>query len=493
MENQNALYKENVFGRQDEVKYDATTLPRWVGDGAIDRYFGPSEQDNGLDEDYALSKCYDEGLCVRFLCSAASDGVYECLGFKEVVQTLVPAASKLLYARIRDTAPVFGRLTLCDWLLDLGGGFVKHIGDQTVLSSKGLFGYKNPRGLRSVSIKYSRSLSEWLATVPWEPLRLYLEQNSQCLESVILGDGTDPTERKRESAKLVSSGGGGAGGDVESASRSLPAVDAEAVGPMKRLFSSFVTASQFVAESAPFAIDVRFITNLTRMVRDLRLFDERLKIGTNDLRTIQGHFGSLQRLGVPAGRVAVLDLVTAMENHVDELMLRNLDNKTRLSAQDLALLFERFESVEVDSSLVVEYPTLKSKAKIAALSLRADTHNFFIPLLLGVPPSVRTLTIKNATFSSNNLIIDMAQKAKFRTANVGTLILEGFADNLKQIWKVLQCDFFPNLRRLQIHFLPSDRAYKDHRSTEEQIRRHQADNKRLHKLQIDTVFRHSKY
>jgi len=479
---QNELLRNNVFTKEDEVKYDANRLPQWVGEGKIDTFFGPSD----VEDEYALSKCFDEALYARFLCSAASDGVYECLGFKEVVRTLVPAASKLLYARIRDTAPVFARLTLCDWFLDLGGGFVKHIGEPNVLSSKGLFGYKNPRGLRSVSIKYSRSLTEWLAHVPWDSFKKYLEQNSQCLESVVLGDGSDPNERKRENAKY-------GGGDLEAARRTLPAVDAAAIRPMRNLFSSFVTAEQFVVESAPFAIDVDFILNMTRMVKDLRLFDERLRLATvKDLETIKGHFGHLDRLGLPTGRVAVRDLVQAMENYVPELLLRNLDNKTRLSAQDLALLFERFEAVELDSSLIAEYPTMKSKAKLSSLSLRADTHNFFIPLLLGVPPSVRTLTIKNAIFSTNNLIIDLNQKAKFRTANVSTLVLEGFADNLKQIWKVLHCDIFPNLRRLQIHFLPTDRAYKD-RSAEEQIRRHQADNKRLHKLQIDTVFRQSKY
>ena len=89
---------------------------------------------------------------------------------------------------------------------------------------------------------------------------------------------------------------------------------------------------------------------------------------------------------------------------MDELLIRNLDSKQRLNPQDLAMLFERFEAIELDSSLIVDYPSTKNKAKLRALSLRADTHNFFIPLLLNVPSSVRTLTIKNATFSSNNLI-----------------------------------------------------------------------------------------
>lgn len=487
MDHQNELYKENVFFSPNTVTHDANRLPLWCGDGGIDSYFGPNPQILAIDDDGegALSRLYDEGLYVRFLCSGASDAVWSCLGIKEVILSMVPAANKALYARMRDTAPVFSRLKLCDWLLDLGGGFVKHIGDGVVLSAQGLFGYKNPRGLRSVAIKYSKSLSEWLATVPWEALRVYLEQNTQLLESVVLGDGTDPNERIQS----------GKGGDVQSEAErlALAQVEPQAIGPLKRLFASFVTAKQFVAESAPFTIDVAFITNLTRMIRDLRLYDERLRIETDDLSAIRGHFGSLQRFGVPAGRVPVRELVQSMEGHVDELLIRNLDNKQQLTAQEVTLLFERFKAVELDSSLMTDWPTSKSKAKIRALSIRADTHNFFIPLLNNVPASVRTLTIKNATFSSNNLIIDLAQKHKFQTGGVETLVLEGFADNLKQIWKVLHHQFFPALRHLVIHFVPSDRDHRDHRAKEEEIRRKQAATPRLHTMRISTVFRESKY
>lgn len=178
---------------------------------------------------------------------------------------------------------------------------------------------------------------------------------------------------------------------------------------------------------------------------------------------------------------------------MDELLIRNLDSKQRLSQQDLTMLFERFEAIELDSSLIVDYPSTKNKAKLGALSLRADTHNFFLPLLLHMPSSVRTLTIKNATFSSNVLIVDISQKKKFKTQRVETLVLEGFADNLKQIWKVLDNDFFPSLKHLVIHFVPSDRSHRGHRAKEEQIRLHQEETPQLRALRISTVFRESKY
>jgi len=182
-----------------------------------------------------------------------------------------------------------------------------------------------------------------------------------------------------------------------------------------------------------------------------------------------------------------------MEGSVDELLIRNLGDKHRLSPQDLSMLFERFKAIELDTSLITQYPSPKNKAKIAALSVRADTHNFFIPLLLNVPSSVRTLTIKNATFSSNNLMVDLGQKDKFNTSGVDTLIFEGFADNLEQIWKVLRHDFFPKLRRVEIHVVPTDRSHQHFRSREQQIRQHQQRTPRLQRIDIAAVFRETKY
>jgi len=475
------LYRENIFQTQEEVTYDPNLLPEWVGKGSIDHYFGANEEMDG-DDDNGLSKLYDPALYGRFLCDAASDGVFEYLGFKEVIFTVVPAASKKLYARIRDTAPVFRRLTLCDWVLDLGGGFVKHIGNGDVLSASGLFSYKNPKGLRSVSIKFSKSLNEWLASVPWKELREYLESNTKCLESVVLGDGSAPNGRKR-----------GKGSDSEAARLALQDVDPTLIEPLKCMFYSFVTAPQFVVESAPFAVDTEFCKGLTRMITDLRLYDERTQWDETFLQEIKGYFGGLKRLGFPAGCLNIPALVSNVEGSVDELIIRNLDNKHRLSPQDLQMLFERFEAIEVDSSLVEVYPSTKNKAKLKALSVRADTHNFFIPLLLGVPSSVKTLTIKNATFSNNNLIIDLNQRPKFNTAGVETLVLEGFADNLKQIWKVLNNDFFPKLRNLVVHLMPTDRSYRDHRGKEEEISQYQRNSQRLRRIHISTVLRESIY
>lgn len=187
-----------------------------------------------------------------------------------------------------------------------GGGFVKHIEGGEVLSAKGLFAYRNPKGLRALAIKFSKSLPEWLSTVPWEELRLYLEQNTKCLESVVLGDGSSAEDRKR-------GGGGGADGGAADVDVANAEVDPSAVAAMKGLFASLVTAHQFVVEAAPFEIDGQFLMNLTRMTSDLRLYDLRMQWNVELLTGIKGHFGSLKRLGFPAGCINIPALVSTVE------------------------------------------------------------------------------------------------------------------------------------------------------------------------------------
>lgn len=469
MDHQNELYKEKIFHQQTK-QYDPTKLPAWVGNGTVDRYF--SESTEG--QEGHLSTCLDGGLYERFLCDVASNAVFECLGFKEVVQTLVPAASKKLYARMRDTAPVFSQLELSGLWIDLGGGFVKHIGGGKVFAADKLFAWKNPLGLRSVTIKFSKALAEWMDAVPWEQLRKYLGQS--CVKwdpdrkfNVYLGPSTD---------------------DVESVvGSSAPKNDAP--NKMKQLFSSLVPCTKMVVEASPFVVDIEFIRELPRMIQDLLLFGDNTRWNKDFLQSIKGHFGSLRKLGLPAGCLNVPLLVATIENSVDELTIKNVDDRQRLNPQDLAMLFERFQAVELDSSLISTFPSTRNKVKLTSLTLRADRQNFFIQLLLALPSSVRTLRICNVTFSSNILMLDVSQiqKFKFNTRFVDTLVMECFADNLDQLWKVLKHDLFPNLKRLLIVITANERAAQNVRGKQEEIRRVQADildKSRSKRLQIDT-------
>merc|ERR550525_656848 len=258
---------------------------------------------------------------------------------------------------------------------------------------------------------------------------------------------------------------------------------------MKQLFSSLVPCTKMVVEASPFVVDIEFIRELPRMIQDLLLFGDNTRWSKQFLQSIKGHFGSLCRLGLPAGCVNVPMLVATIENSVDELTIKNADGRQRLNPQDLAMLFERFQAVELDSSLISAFPSTKNKAKLTSLTLRADRHNFFIQMLMGLPSSVRSLRICNDTFSSNILTIDVSQKQKYNTKFVQTLVMEGFADNLDQLWKVLKHDLFPNLKRLLIVITANERAAQNVLGKQEEIRRVQADildKYRSKRLQIET-------
>jgi len=464
-EHQNQLYKEQIFKATEAVHYDAKVLPKWAAVESIDHLFGAADDGEG-------SKLYDDGLCHRFLCSAASDGVFECLGLRECVVSL-STANKELYRRMRASAPVFRRLTLRGFEVDLDGHCVFSI--DALKERGGLFGWANGEGVRSLVIKYSEPAVEWMQSIPWDPLRVYLERNTKRLESVFLG-ALEPD----------------AAASVSDQSQNA------AVSSMRRLFSSMVSCPQLIVERAPFPIDAAFISSMSAMTADLVLLDSNILNQSpkqrEELVRMVRCFGCLRRFGFVAGCLNMPALVSIVEGSVDALLIRNQRNQHRLNPQDLAMLFDRFESIELDSSLISEYPSTRNKVKIRELTVRADTHNFFIQLLLNTPSSVKTLTIKNATFSSNNLIVDISQKHKFNTGGVQTLVLEGFADDFKQIWTVLRSGVFPKLRRLVIHFVPSDRSHKHHRAKAAQIQRHLNEHReRYGRIRIDTVVKDSVY
>merc|ERR1712115_156526 len=133
-----------------------------------------------------------------------------------------------------------------------------------------------------------------------------------------------------------------------------------------------------------------------------------------------------------------------------ELIIKNSNKKSKLQAQDLAMLFKRFSKIEIEASLITDYPSIKNKTEISTLSIQADTHNFFISLLLNIPSSVKHLIIENTTNSTNNLVFDVPQKNKYNTKNVNQLTLQGFDNNLKQITTILNNDLFKSLKRLNI-------------------------------------------
>merc|ERR1712154_479735 len=220
------------------------------------------------------------------------------------------------------------------------------------------------------------------------------------------------------------------------------------------LFSSLAATKTFIVESSPFNINNNFIGSLSAFITDLRLYDKKIIWNEAFLNVITRHFRGLHRLGFPANRINMPLLVSCIEDSCNDLIIKNLDigDKHQLQAQDLAMLFSRFQEIEIDSSLIDKYPqtNLLNKTKIKKLSIQSDTHNFFIKLLKNIPSSVNHLSIKNTTNSTNNLVIDVSQKSKFNTKNIKILELNGFDNNLKQIANVLNHTLFPNLERLYI-------------------------------------------
>ena len=140
------------------------------------------------------------------------------------------------------------------------------------------------------------------------------------------------------------------------------------------LFSALVKTKTFIVESAPFIIDSGFITNLSSIISDLRLYDRKIIWNPALLETIKKHFGSLERLCFPANCIDMPTLVEYLEADVDELIIKNLDNKSnnKLQKQDAAMFFNRFEKIEIDSSLITEYPSIKNKTELRQLSIQSD-------------------------------------------------------------------------------------------------------------------------
>ena len=447
-ENQNRLMREKVFNNAqpaDKIQ-DPKILPKWAGVESIehifmnksneDGYNGYNDYNEDMEHKYGgnkISKLLDgdnqRGLYLRFFCDEISDSVYEFLGFKEVIQTMIALQNEQLNARIYDTAPVFKRLCISDWNLELGGKFVKYFGAGDVFTKSGLFKFKNPTGLQEFVVKYSTSLNAWLSAVPWNALKEYLEA-AKALSTVIIGSSNNSVH--------------------DQGLQFNNNYDRSKMDALFGLFSSLVTAKVFIVESAPFSIDRDFITDLSTLIADLRLYDRKILWNPNFLESIKKHFGGLKRLGCPANCIDMPTLVSILEQDVEELVIRNLDNKSKLQMQDLAILFERFERIEIDSSLITEYPSIKNKTKLRQLSIQSDTHNFFIFLLKKLPSSVRHLVIKNTTYSTNNLVFDVSQANKYNTKAVNKLTLEGFETNLKQIANLLNYNLFKNLRELEI-------------------------------------------
>merc|ERR1711902_58005 len=187
------------------------------------------------------------------------------------------------------------------------------------------------------------------------------------------------------------------------------------------------------------------------IISDLQLYDTKIIWNQNFLKSITNHFPELKRLGFPANCIDMPTLVSIIDDcMVQELIIKNSNKKSKLQAQDLAMLFKRFSKIEIEASLITDYPSIKNKTEISTLSIQADTHNFFISLLLNIPSSVKHLIIENTTNSTNNLVFDVSQKNKYNTKNVNQLTLQGFDNNLKQITTILNNDLFKSLKRLNI-------------------------------------------
>lgn len=166
----------------------------------------------------------------------------------------------------------------------------------------------------------------------------------------------------------------------------------------------------------------------------------------------------MERIGFPANCVDMPTLVSLLEGLTDELLIRNLSNVSttsqspRLQKQDLAVLFSRFERIEIDTSVIAQYPSTRLKTKVRRLCVASDTHNFFIPLLMAIPKSVTHLCMKNPTFSTNNLHFDAEQlrQQKYKTEQVQALTLFGFENNLKQVSNLVNRLLFPALQKLTL-------------------------------------------
>merc|ERR1711902_184124 len=152
------------------------------------------------------------------------------------------------------------------------------------------------------------------------------------------------------------------------------------------------------------------------IISDLQLYDTKIIWNQNFLKSITNHFPELKRLGFPANCIDMPTLVSIIDDcMVQELIIKNSNKKSKLQAQDLAMLFKRFSKIEIEASLITDYPS-----------------------------------IKNTTKSTNNLVFDVSQKNKYNTKNVNQLTLQGFDNNLKQITTILNNDLFKSLKRLNI-------------------------------------------
>jgi len=368
---------------------------------------------------------------LNFLCDEVSDDVFRCLGFREIIKGgLGQFLCKRMHARIHGTAPVFGKLCIHDWNLSLDGDdFVKYIGDGNVFNQTALFSF-SPLGLKHLEIKYSKSLNNWLNAVPWPQLAKYFE-NARNLESVVIG----------------------ASGNQNAMNDASEPYDYNKLREFNSFFFSLVRFKRFLVESSPKPIDVGYITSLSSFISDLQVYDRQTVWNEHLIKEIMDHFGSLQRFGFPANKMNMPAFVNCMEGKCNDVVIRSLDrrNAKTLQPQDLAMLFSRFQRIEIDASLIDKYPkNIHIHAKIQKLSIRADSGNFFIKLLRNIPGSVNHLSITNQANATNNLVIDVSQKDKFMTKNIRTLELNGFENNLRQITTLMKLNIFQNLTRLNV-------------------------------------------
>jgi len=365
------------------------------------------------------------------LCApGVSDSVFAFVGFRDLIPLTV--LSKSICARIKTTAPIFRRLSICGWHLSLDNGARRFFGNGGVLEDKALFGFTNPTGLSSVSLSLSKRS---LAALPWEAMTRYFNQ-IRSLRTLVLKEDTSEGNAENSSAESAQS------------------VNVTAANALANLVSSLAWCSSLRLEWAPFTVDAAFVTNLSSMLQDVRLMDERIEWTEQFLTAVRSHFGSLSVFGFPASCIASISLptlVSLLEDLVPALVIgQSATRPLQLNPQDLAMLFNRFESIEMDASLISEYPSTDNKTRITELSLKGDRHDFFISLLLNVPHSVTRLSIRNVQFSTNNLVVDVTRCAEFNTKAVRSLSLFDFDNNLKQIAAVINNNLFPNLERLMV-------------------------------------------
>lgn len=394
---------------------DPQTLPSWTNAQSIsDLFFGT---DGGL--------C-DEALYARFFCAhGVSDAVFAFVGFEDIVRFRLMTVSKAFNERIKKTAPVFKKMTLSSWNVILDNGRRFYFGNNGVLNDAALFGFTNPTGLRSVSLSLT---PQSMQMIPWDAVTRYLG-SVKSLRSLIVKREITNTEQDRMAV-------------------SQPTADA-----LGHLVSSLALCSALRLEWAPFTVDRQFVTNLSSMLQDVRLFDEKIQWTEQFLKAIGEHFGSLSVFGFPARCIASISLptlVSLLEDWVPALVIANgsgaQGRRVQLNPQDLAMLFNRFESIEMDASLITEYPSTDNKTRITELRLRADRHDFWKPLLMSVPHSVTDLSIRNVQFSSNNLVVDVAMPKNTKQIREVTFYDFGTV----QIANVINNNVFPNVERLTV-------------------------------------------